>query len=52
MQVSLNWLNELVKEATAIENIEEAPVVNKIFRNGQVIIVKDGVEYNVIGTKL
>ena len=43
---------ELVKEATAIENIEEAPVVNKIFRNGQVIIVKDGVEYNVIGTKL
>jgi len=43
---------EVTKEETAVENVEAAPVVNKIFRDGQVIIVKDGVEYNAIGARL
>lgn len=42
----------VVKESTAVENVENAPAVTKIIRNGQVIIIKDGIEYNALGTRL
>jgi len=37
--------------ATALNNADAAQV-EKIFRNGQVVIIKNGVEYNAIGQKL
>lgn len=43
---------EVVKEGSAVENIEAAPVVEKFIENGQVVIVKDGVRYNALGARL
>lgn len=34
---------------TAVENVNAEVKASKIIRNGQVMIVKDGVEYNVLG---
>ena len=42
----------VVKESTAVENVENAPAVTKIIRNGLVIIIKDGIEFNALGTRL
>lgn len=36
-------------QPTALNNIE-AVSVKKVIRNGQVVIIRDGVEYNVLGT--
>jgi hypothetical protein len=37
-------------EKTAVENINAAVKAQKVVRNGQVLIIKNGVEYNVLGT--
>lgn len=37
---------------TGIENVKGDAKVQKIFRNGQIIIVKDGVMYNALGAQL
>ena len=39
-------------EETAIDNTEEAVKTVKFFENGQLIIMKNGVKYNAIGTRL
>ncbi len=38
-------------QATAVENIEQVKVT-KIIRNGQVLILRDGIEYNMLGAEL
>ncbi len=42
----------VVDAATAIEDVKEANKAVKIIENGQVIILRDGVKYNVLGAKL
>ena len=41
---------EKLAEQTAVENINAAVKAQKVVRNGQVLIIKNGVEYNVLGT--
>lgn len=36
--------------ATAVENVTVAPQATKMIENGQVIIIRDGVRYNSVGT--
>lgn len=38
--------------ATAVENVATAKKAVKMVENGQVVIVRDGVKYNVLGTRL
>ena len=37
---------------TAIEDIQSAPQVEKIIRNGQVLIIRDGKTYNMMGQEI
>jgi len=37
---------------TGIENVQGDVKVQKIFRNGQIVIIKNGVEYNALGAQL
>ena len=37
-------------EKTAVENVNATVKATKVVRNGQVLIIKNGVEYNVLGT--
>lgn len=39
-----------VTPATGINDVEAAGVVTKVVRNNQVVIIKNGVHYNVLGT--
>lgn len=43
---------EVVIEGSAVENVEAAPVVEKLMENGQLVIVKDGIRYNALGARL
>ena len=36
----------------AIQNVELAPKATKILRNGQLLIIRDGKEYNVVGAEI
>ena len=38
--------------ADAVENTAVNAVATKVIRNGQIVIVKDGVEFNVLGTQV
>ena len=41
------------QSTTAVDNITTSNAnIQKIFRNGQLIIIRDGVEYNVIGQEM
>lgn len=40
-----------VDEGTSVENTHAAAKAVKAIRNGQVVILRDGVEYNVLGTQ-
>ena len=35
--------------ATAVDEAVEAPAAEKVLRDGQIIIVRDGIRYNVLG---
>ena len=37
--------------STALEQTEEQPVVRKIIRNGQLLIIRDGEIYTITGIK-
>lgn len=37
---------------TALENVQTTITPEKVIKNGQLVIIKDGVEYNVLGTVL
>jgi hypothetical protein len=37
---------------SAVENIQAAPKAVKVIRNGQIVIIRDGVEYNALGAQL
>lgn len=50
-QVKNAILVSVQKQATAVENIEQVNVT-KIIRNGQVLILRDGIEYNMLGSEL
>ena len=39
-------------ESTGFEKVVEAPKATKVVRDGQLIIVRDGAEYNVIGARI
>lgn len=39
-------------ESTGFEKVVEAPKATKVVRDGQLIIVRDGMEYNVIGARI
>lgn len=41
-----------VMEPTALENVDAEQTTTKFFENGQVIIIRNGVRYNVLGTKV
>ena len=36
----------------AVPNVATEAVATKVIRNGQIVIVKDGVEFNVLGTQV
>lgn len=40
------------EEATAVEDVAETTVSIKLIRNGQIVIIKNGVEYNAFGARL
>ena len=42
----------LGKDNTNFENVELTEPVQKILRNGQIIIIRSGVEYTITGTRL
>ena len=47
------WSQYIEGLATGVESIQNSDVrIQKIIRDGQLIIIKDGVEYNVMGTEL
>ncbi len=46
------WFASLNDVVTAITNIEAATQIEKMIENGQLIIIRDGVKYNVLGTAL
>lgn len=50
-QVKNAILVSVQKQATAVENIEQIKVT-KIIRNGQVLILRDGIEYNMLGAEV
>lgn len=39
-------------DPTALKQVVETPKATKVIRNGQLFIVRDGVEYNVIGVRV
>ena len=43
---------KVAKQETGIENASAKAKAIKILRNGQVLILRDGVEFNVLGTQL
>ena len=49
-----NILNELGANQvlTAVENTQATVKAQKMMKNGMLVIVKDGVEYNALGVKL
>ena len=48
---SANLTNRVPRSATAIENIQSKGKAVKVVRNGQLIILRDGKEYNVLGVE-
>ena len=48
---SANLTNRVARNATAIENIQSKGKAVKVVRNGQLIILRDGKEYNVLGVE-
>ena len=48
---SANLTNRVSRSATAIENIQSKGKAVKVVRNGQLIILRDGKEYNVLGVE-
>lgn len=48
---SANLTNRVARSATAIENIQSKGKAVKVVRNGQLIILRDGKEYNVLGVE-
>ena len=49
------WSNSIVKSGIGVEEHTDQPTgqdVQKIFENGQIIIIKDGERYNVSGQKM
>lgn len=48
---STNLTNRVSRSATAIENIQSKGKAVKVVRNGQLIILRDGKEYNVLGVE-
>lgn len=48
---SANLTNRVARSATAIENIQSKGKAIKVVRNGQLIILRDGKEYNVLGVE-
>ncbi|MBR1460190.1 hypothetical protein IJ596_00955 [bacterium] len=48
---SANLTNRVPRSATAIENIQSTGKAVKVVRNGQLIILRDGKEYNVLGAE-
>lgn len=47
-----NMLMSVTKEETAVENINTEAAPTKVLREGQVLIRRNGAEYNVLGTEL
>lgn len=47
-----NVTDFVAPEATAVENSEVAAKAVKVIRNGQMVIVRDGIEYNMMGAQL
>lgn len=43
---------EIEAPGTALENTETIKGINKIMRDGHVVIIRDGVEYNILGQRL
>ena len=52
--LTANILNELGANQvlTAVENTQATVKAQKMMKNGMLVIVKDGVEYNALGVKL
>ena len=48
---SANLTNRVARSATAIENIQSTGKAVKVVRDGQLIILRDGKEYNVLGAE-
>lgn len=44
--------NLVIKEEDAVDNINATVAPTKVIRNGQVLIIRDGVEYNVLGAEM
>jgi hypothetical protein len=40
------------KQETALDEISQQPKAKKVIRNGQLFIIRDGIEFNALGTKL
>ena len=40
------------KQEIAVENVNSDIAPSKVIRNGQVLIIRDGVEYNVLGAEM
>ena len=50
--IYLNNLSFYDASKTALENLQSDPTVRKVFENGQVIILKNGVRYSLLGTEV
>ena len=51
ISASADVYNRVPRSATAIENIQSKGKAVKVVRNGQLIILRDGKEYNVLGVE-
>jgi hypothetical protein len=51
ISASADVYNRVSRSATAIENIQSKGKAVKVVRNGQLIILRDGKEYNVLGVE-
>ena len=51
ISASADVYNRVARSATAIENIQSKGKAVKVVRNGQLIILRDGKEYNVLGVE-
>ena len=50
--VKFTVASEDTGEPTSLQQTEVEPVATKIIENGQVLIIKDGVRYNMMGVKV
>lgn len=51
-QVSLPVIISVVVDGSSVENIESVDTSKKIFRDGRIVILRNGISYDVLGNRL